>query len=112
MEDLAIYTGVPTVHWEDIKKYVSLMLKLKGLLLELNTFIFLSVFYKSNLTMISLFQNMRSPVSCRQICAPNHVQFQLSVGLLNGLSIEYIAHSHVNLNNVGARHKIAPMEPK
>ena len=35
--------------------------------------------------MVYLFQNMRSIMSCQKICAPNHVQLQLSVGVLNGL---------------------------
>ena len=70
---------------------VFIFLKLKYLLLELNTWTLLSVFYKNNLTMISLFQNMRSIVSCRQICAPNLVQVWLSVRVLNGwLDSDYI----------------------
>ena len=48
-------------------------------------FTYLSAFYKNNFKMVSLFQNMIILVSCRQICAPNHVQVQLSVGVLNGL---------------------------
>ena len=67
------------VHQQYIGKttqVVFLLLKLKELLLELNTLIFQSVFYQRNLTMVSFFQNMIIPVSCRQICAPNHVQVQ------------------------------------
>ena len=70
------YTQVHLQYIGRITQVVSLLLKLKELLLELNILIFPSVFYKNNLTMVSLFQNMRSPVSCRQICAPNHVQVQ------------------------------------
>ena len=56
-----------------ITQVVSLFFKLKDLLLELNTLISPSVFYKNNLTMVSFYQNMISPVSCRKICAQNHV---------------------------------------
>ena len=63
---------------------VFLLLKLKKFLIELNQLTFLCVLYKNNLIMVSLFLNMRSLVSCRQICAPNHVQVELSVGVLNG----------------------------
>ena len=59
-----------------ITQVLFLLLRLKQLLLQLNTLIFQSVFYNSNLIMVSFFPNIISPVSCRQICAPNHVQFQ------------------------------------
>ena len=59
-----------------ITPFVFMLLKLRELLLHLNILILLYIFYKRNLKMVSLFQNMRSPVSCRQICAPNHVQVQ------------------------------------
>ena len=52
-----------------ISQVVSLLFKLKELLLELNILILQSVFYKNNLTMVSFFQNMKIPVSCQQICA-------------------------------------------
>ena len=57
-----------------ITQVVYLLLKLKELLLELNTLILPSIFYKKFLTMVSFFQNMKSPVSYRKICEPNHVQ--------------------------------------
>ena len=59
-----------------ITPVVFMLLKLRELILHLNILILLYIFYKRNLKMVSLFQNMRSPVSCRQICAPNHVQVQ------------------------------------
>ena len=65
-------------------KVVSMLLKLKELLLGLNTLIFLSIFYNKFLTMVSFFQNMKSTVSSRQICAPNHVQVLYSAVVLNG----------------------------
>ena len=75
MEYLALHNGAPKVHWED-KKVVFMLLMITELLLELKTLIFQSVLYYINFTMVSLFQNMISPVSCRKICAPNHVQVQ------------------------------------
>ena len=65
------------------KQFLFLLLKLKYLLLELNKFTFLSVFYNNNLKMVFLLQNMRIIVPCRQISAPNHVQIQLSVRVIN-----------------------------
>ena len=62
---------------------VFLLLKIKELLLELNPLTSLSVFYKKKLTMVFLFQHIRSLVSLHNICAPKHVKFQLSVGILN-----------------------------
>ena len=75
MENLALQTGAPTVHWEDNTGCVSIV-EAKKLLLELKTFMLLSIFYKRNLKMVSFFQNMRGPVPCRNICAQNHVQVQ------------------------------------
>ena len=49
MEALALHTGAPKVHWED-NFFIFLLLRLKELLLELNTLIFQSIFYKINLT--------------------------------------------------------------
>ena len=80
--------------------------------------------------MVSFFLNTRSPVSCRQIYAPNYFRIQQSVRVLNGwldldfiqlvrqntinswdymnslrnkwiIEIIYYANSHVNLNKVG-----------
>ena len=65
-------------------KVVFLLLKINYLLLELNKLAFLYVFYKKNLIVVSLSQNMRILVSCRKICATNHVKVQLSVEILNG----------------------------
>ena len=67
-EALSLYTGTPAVIGR-ITQVVSLLLKLKELLLELKILIFPSFFYKKVLTMVSFFQNMKSPVSCRKICA-------------------------------------------
>ena len=61
-----------------------LLLKLKEFILQLNIFTLLYFFYKKKLTMVSLFENMRSPVSFRQIWSPNHAQVILSVLVLNG----------------------------
>ena len=71
MEALALHTIAQTVHWEG-KKVAFMLFNLKYLLLELNTFTLLSAFYKRIFTMVSLSQNMKSLVLCRQICAPNH----------------------------------------
>ena len=99
MESLALHTGAPTVHWES-KTYIFLLFKLKTLLLYLNTLTFLSILYMNNLTMVFLLQNMRSLVSCHNICAPNHIQVQLSTGVLNGWlgsdSIQPVIYNNIN----------------
>ena len=92
MEALAINTGAPTVHLEDITTLYTL-LNLKGLLLGSNIFIFLSTLYNNNLTMVCLFPNMRILVSLCQLCAPNHVQVQLSVILINWRLGLYCIHT-------------------
>ena len=50
--------------------------------------------------MVSLFQNMINLVSCRKICAPRHVQFQLSVGVTNvwldSNSIQSVINNTIN----------------
>ena len=45
MEDLALHTGAPTVHWEDNTCFIPFV-EAKILPLELNKLIFLSIFYK------------------------------------------------------------------
>ena len=75
MEALALYTGEPTVHCEDNTSCISVV-EAKRVTPRVKKLIFLYVLYKINLTMVYLFQNMRSQVSCRNICAPNHVQVQ------------------------------------
>ena len=82
----------PLVHQQCIGKTTQvlfMLLKLNELLKELKNLEIMSVFYENNLTMVFLFQNMRSLVSYRKICAPDHVQFQLSVRVLNILLGSY-----------------------
>ena len=74
--NLEYSTQVHLQYIRRITQVVFLLLTLKYLLLEINTLIFRSVFYYTDLTMLSFFQNIRSPVSCRQRCEPNHVQVQ------------------------------------
>ena len=61
---------------------------------------FLSDFYKNHLTMVYFFQNIRSLLSFRHICAPKHVQLQLSVGVINGWmdldSIQLVMQNTIN----------------
>ena len=61
---------------------------------------FLSVFYKKKLTMVYSLPNMRSLVSCWQICAPNYVQVQLLVVVISvWLGSDYIhpvIHNTIN----------------
>ena len=51
MEALVFHTGAPTEIWNKTQ-IVFMLLKLKLLLLELNTLTFLSISYNNNLTMV------------------------------------------------------------
>ena len=84
IESLALQNGDPTLHW-DYNKTLYLMMKLKELHLESNKLIFQCDLFNNSLTMVSLFQMMRSLVLCRHIFVPNHAWVQISFGLLNGL---------------------------
>ena len=83
MESLALHTVAPTVHWEDNTSYIYVV-EAKIVTPRVKQIDIHVCFLQEKLTIISLFQNMRSLVSCQQICAPNHVQVELSVGVLNG----------------------------
>ena len=82
MEALELHTVAPTLDWEDTTSclYVVEAKIVTPIVKHIDIPVFL---YNSNLTMVSLFQNMRSLVSLRQICAPNHAQVQLSYGVIN-----------------------------
>ena len=73
MEDLALHTGAPTVYWEDNTSCISIV-ESKIVLPIVKHIDILSILYNRNLTMVSFFQNMKSQVSFRKICAQNHVQ--------------------------------------
>ena len=75
MEALALHTGAPTENWEDNTICISVV-ESKRVNHIVKHIDILPVFYKRNLTMVSLFQDMIILVSCRYICAPNHVQVQ------------------------------------
>ena len=75
------------VHQHYIRKImpvVFMLLNIIKVILELSTLTLLSFLYNNNLTMVFLFQNMISLVSCQKTFVPNHVQVQLSDGVLNG----------------------------
>ena len=73
MEALALHTGATTVHWEDNTSCISVV-EAKRVTPRVKHIDIPIFFYKNNLTMVSFLLNMKSPVSCRNICAPNHVQ--------------------------------------
>ena len=82
MEALALQTVTPTVHWEDntgcISVVESKIVTPRGKHIDIPV-----CFLQEQLKMVFLFKNMKGVVSCRQICAPNHVKVQLSVGVIN-----------------------------
>ena len=84
MEDLALHTGAPTVHWSDNKNciYVVESKRVTPIVLKIDIPV---CFIQETLTMVFLIPTMISIVSYRHKCAPNYVQVQLSVGVLNGL---------------------------
>ena len=82
MEALALHNGALTAHLEDNTSCISVV-EAKMVTPRVKHIGIPVYFLQKRLTMVSLFQTMRSIVSCIQICALNHVQVQLSVGLLN-----------------------------
>ena len=80
---LSLHTGAPKVHWGFNTSCISVV-ESKIITPRVKKIIFLSVSYKNNFAMVLLFTNMRRLVSFRQICAPNHILDQLSVGVLHG----------------------------
>ena len=99
MEALALHTGAPTLHWEYNTSFIYVVefKRVTPIIKHIGIPVF---FLLEFFTMVSLFQNMISLVSCQNICAPNHVQFQLSVGLINGWldsdSIQPVIHNTIN----------------
>ena len=83
MGSLALHTGSLTVHWEENTSYISVVEY--EIVTPIVKHIEIPVcFLQEKLTMFSLFQNMISIVSFRNICVPNHFQVQLSIRLING----------------------------
>ena len=78
---------------------VSIFLRLKYLLQDLPHWHF-CLLSTIKLTMVFSFLNMKSLVLFRKICAPNHYQVQLSVGVLNvwlgSDSITLVIHNTIN----------------
>ena len=83
MEFLALHTGVSTVHWED-NEICIYVVEDKMFTPIVKKLIFLFVFYHNNFTMLFLLPNMITIMPYRYICATNHVQVQVLVGVLNG----------------------------
>ena len=83
MEALSLHTGAPTVHWEYNTSFISVV-EAKVVTPRVKHIDIPVCFLQENFKIVSLLQNMRSLVSFRKICAPNHVQVQLSVGVING----------------------------
>ena len=83
MESLALHTGTPTVHWDDNTSCIYVV-EVKIVTPGVKHIDIHVCIIKNKLTMVSLFQNMRSLVLFRHICAPNHVKVQISVRVLNG----------------------------
>ena len=75
MEALALHTGAPTVHWEDNTSFISFV-EAKIVTHRVKRIDISFCFLQEQFTIVPFFQNIRSTVSCRQICAPNHVQVQ------------------------------------
>ena len=76
MEALALHTVAPTVHWEDNKNIISVF-EAKIITPRVkHVYIPVCFIQEPFDKIVSLFQNIRSSVSCRNICARNHVQVQ------------------------------------
>ena len=83
METLALHTGAPTVHWEDKTIYISVF-EVERITPRIKHIDIPVCFLQSIFDNGIFIQNIISIVSCWHICAPNHIQVQLAVGVLNG----------------------------
>ena len=81
-EAFKIHTRPPKVHWEDNTSLIYVV-EYKIVTHRVKKNDIKVCFIQDFLSMVYLFQNMRSIVSCHQICAPKHVQVPSSVGVLN-----------------------------
>ena len=99
MKDLALHNVVPIVLWEYNTRYIY-GVDAKRVTTIVKHISILVCFLQLFLTKVFLFQNMISIVSFHQICALNHVQVQLSVGVLNSLLnsdfIKPVIHNAIN----------------
>ena len=83
MEAIALQTCAPTVHWEDNTSCIYVV-EAKIVTTKVKHIVIPICFPQEKIYNGALFSNIRSLVSCHQICAPNHVQVQLSARVLNG----------------------------
>ena len=99
MEALSLHNGATIVHWEDNKSFVSVV-QSKIFTPRFKHIDIPVYFILENFDNGILFQNMRSLVSSRQICAPNHDQVQLSAVVLNwrlgSYYIQPVIHDTIN----------------
>ena len=82
MEALALHTGAPTLHWEDSTSFISVV-EAKRVTNRVKNIDIPVCFLQEQFDNGLFIPNMRSLVSFWQICAPNHVQVQFSVVVLN-----------------------------
>ena len=82
METLVIHTGAPIVYWEYTTSCIYVV-EAKIVTPRVKHTYIPVCFIQEQFGRI--FQNIISPVLSRKICAPNHVQVQFSVGVINGL---------------------------
>ena len=82
LEALSLHTSVPTVHWE-YKTSCIYIVKAKRFNSRVKIIDIPVCFIQERFYYGLFFQNMRSIVSFRNKCAPNHIQVQLSFVLIN-----------------------------
>ena len=75
MEALSLHIDAPTVYWEDNTSFISVVED--KIVSPIFKHVYIPVCFLQEKFNNGLFiPNIISPVSCRQICAPNHVQVQ------------------------------------
>ena len=82
MEELSTQTGAPTEHWEDNTSFISVV-ESKRVTPRVKHIVITVYFLLEQFDNGIFFHNMISLVSLRKIFAPNHVQVQLSVRVIN-----------------------------
>ena len=97
IEDLVLHTRATKVHWQDNKSSIHVVesKRVTPIVFKMDIPIF---FIQEHLTMVFLLRTMISLMSYSNICAPNHVQVQLSVGLINRLLDSFSTQPKIQKN--------------
>ena len=83
MKDLALHTGAPTLHWEDNISFIYVV-EAKIVTLRVKHVDIIVCFLQEQFDNGLFIPKYGKSSVMPEICAPNHVQVQSSVGVING----------------------------